>query len=147
MAFYLFLEVPAQLRHLFILYFKNMSSRKIKSEPLKTILVITLGMTIVYLVTNLKWTLQIALIVGLSGVVSNYLAVKIDFLWMKLTWVLSMIVPNILLTAFFFIVLMPVALLSRIFGKKNQLSLKNTTDSLFKDHKRTFDRSYFEKPW
>jgi hypothetical protein len=75
------------------------------------------------------------------------LAKKIDYLWMKLTWVLSMIVPNVLLSVIFYLFLTPIALLSRIFGKKNQLTLKNTKDSLFKENTKKFEKSSFEKTW
>ena len=116
------------------------STKKMKSDPKTTILVITLGMLVVYLVFRKDWALMAALGVGVAGLFSDFLAEKIDWLWMKLTWVLSMIVPNILLSAVFYVFLTPVALLSRVFGAKNQLSLKNTAPSLFKDHNKPFDK-------
>lgn len=123
------------------------SAKKMKSDPKTTLLVIVLGMLVVYLVFRKDWALMTALGVGVAGLFSGYLAEKIDWLWMKLTWVLSMIVPNILLSAVFYVFLTPVALLSRIFGAKNQLSLKNTAPSLFKEHGKPFDKASFEKPW
>ncbi len=86
-------------------------------------------------------------IVGALGLVSGYLAKKIDFLWMKLAWLLSLIVPNILLSVIFYLFLTPIAFLSRAFGDKNPLSLKNTKDSLFKESNKEFDKASFEKPW
>ena len=118
-----------------------------KSDPKTTLLVIVLGMLVVYLVFRKEWALMAALAVGVAGLFSGFLAEKIERLWMKLTWVLSMIVPNILLSAVFYVFLTPVALLSRIFGAKNQLSLKNSAPSLFKDHNKPFDKPSFEKPW
>ena len=124
-----------------------MNIKNIKSEPIKTVLVITVGMMVVYLITKLQWTLYISVSVGILGVLSDYLAKKIDYLWMKLTWILSLIMPNILLSIIFYIFLTPVALLSRVFGEKNQLSLKNTSSTLFKDSNKKFDKASFEKPW
>lgn len=124
-----------------------MNPKNRKSEPLKTVLVITVGMLVVYFISNLQWPLLVALIVGGLGLMSNYLAKKIEFLWMKLAWVLSLIVPNILLSLIYYLFLTPIAILSRIFGEKNQLSLKNTSSTLFKDKNKVFDKVSFEKPW
>lgn len=123
------------------------SIKKMKSDPRQTILVITLGMIVVYLALQVKWAITAALVVGVAGLLSDTLAEKIDWLWMKLTWVLSMIVPNILLSVVFYVFLTPIAIFSRIFGEKNPLSIKNTVPTLFKDHGKPFDKASFEKPW
>lgn len=123
------------------------STKQIKSDPKQTILVITVGMIVVHLITKQMWALQAAVLIGLAGLFSDYLAEKIDWLWMKLTWVLSKIVPNILLSLVFFVFLTPIAFFSRIFGDKNQLSIKNTSSSLFKAYDKKMDKASFEKPW
>lgn len=138
------------LHRLFTRYFNiltAMNIKSIKSEPIKTVLVITVGMMVVYLITKLQWVLYISVSVGILGVLSDYLAKKIDYVWMKLTWILSLIMPNILLSIIFYIFLTPVALLSRVFGEKNPLLLKNTSSTLFKDSNKKFDKASFEKPW
>ena len=124
-----------------------MSSLKIKSDPVKTVLVITVGMLIIYIITKQQWSLYTALIIGILGVFSNYIARKIDWVWMKLTWILSLIVPNIILSVVFYLFLTPIALISRIFGEKDQLGLKNRQDSKFKNTNKKFDPSSFENPW
>jgi|WetSurMetagenome_2_1015567.scaffolds.fasta_scaffold121563_4 hypothetical protein len=124
-----------------------MNTKHLKSEPVKTVLVITVGMLVVYSITKWKWALNVSLLVGLLGLFSSYLAKKIDYIWMKFTWILSFIVPNIILSIIFYVFLTPIALLSKIFGKKNQLSLKNTTSTLFKDYNNKLDKVSFEKPW
>ncbi|HRG38674.1 MAG TPA: hypothetical protein PK289_09095, partial [Bacteroidia bacterium] len=78
-----------------------MSAKPLKSEPLKTVLVIVLGMIVVHLITHAKWALGVSFVIGVLGVSSTFLAKKIDFLWMKLAWILSLIVPNILLSVIF----------------------------------------------
>jgi ABC-type multidrug transport system fused ATPase/permease subunit len=124
-----------------------MSVQKLKSDPIKTILVITVGMLALYFVTNWQWLLITSLIIGLTGSISPYLAKKIDYLWMKLAWILSLIVPNIILSIVFYLFLTPIALLSRLFGDRDPLTLKNSTDTLFKDYKKAVDKASFEKPW
>jgi len=102
---------------------------------------------IIYLISKWRGWLDIALIVGLAGAFSGYLAKKIDFIWMKLSWFLGLIIPNILLSLVFYLFLTPLALLSKIGKGKNPLSLKNTQSTLFKKHVREFDKASFEKPW
>lgn len=118
-----------------------------KTEPIKTMLTITVGFMVVFLITKMNVFLLIALMIGLIGMFSTFLSGKVDYLWMKLTWILGMIVPNILLTVIFYFFLFPVAIISRIFGKKNTMHLKNTDQTLFKDKNKTFDKASFENPW
>ncbi len=124
-----------------------MGSIKIKSDPVKTVLVITVGMLVVHLLTKLQWPLYVSLIIGILGVFSETVAQKIDWLWMKLTWVLSKIIPNILLSLVFYLFLTPIALLSRLFGEKDPLRLKNDRDSVFKEYNKSFKPEGFEKTW
>ena len=124
-----------------------MSTLKIKSDPIKTVLVITVGMLIIYIITKQQWSLYTALIIGILGVFSNFIARKIDWVWMKLTWILSLIVPNIILSIVFYLFLTPIALISRLFGERDQLRLKNRHDSMFKSTNKKFDPSSFENPW
>jgi ABC-type dipeptide/oligopeptide/nickel transport system permease subunit len=118
-----------------------------KSNPAKTVLTISVGFLIVYVSTKMKWALTVSLLVGLIGVLSGYLSEKIEFVWMKLTWVLSKIVPNLLLGFIFYVFLFPIAVISRLFGAKDPMQLKNSTDSVFRDHKKDFTKATFENPW
>ncbi len=113
----------------------------------KTVLVITVGFIVLYFLTKQTTFLYIALIVGVLGALSNYLAEKIDWVWTKIGWILSFIVPNILMTIIFYLVLTPTAFLSRIFGKYDPMDLKNTQVSLFKKKESSFSKESFEKPW
>ncbi|RZT96151.1 hypothetical protein EV201_0784 [Ancylomarina subtilis] len=124
-----------------------MKQLQAKSDPIKTVLVITVGMLIVFSISHWRWAFNAAVIIGILGIVSPFLAKQIDFLWMKLAWVMSLIVPNIILSLVFYLFLTPIALLSRIFGEKNQLNLKNAKLSVFKVYKKDFNKSSFEKPW
>lgn len=124
-----------------------MSTKKIKTEPIKTVLVITVGLIVVHLVTKQNWAMYSALLVGACGLLSSFLAQKIDYVWMKLAALLGLIMPNILLSIVFYVFLTPIALLSGIFGEKNRLSLKNDSNTLFKDSNKVFEKASFEKPW
>ncbi|MFK7786899.1 MAG: hypothetical protein AB8B56_17390 [Crocinitomicaceae bacterium] len=114
----------------------------------KTVLIITVGFLVLYFFSKQDVLLYIAIGVGFLGSVSDYLADKIDWLWTKLGWLLSLIVPNIIMTLIFYVILTPTAFLSRLFGKSDPMDLKNSQSSLFKEKKeRSFSKESFEKPW
>lgn len=114
-------------------------------SPFRTVLTITVGFTVIYLATDIKWILAVALGVGLIGIFSTYLSEKIHWLWMKLSWVLSLIVPNIVLSLIFYLILFPLALMSRIFGKKDPLMLKANHETTFREVSKDFDKVSFER--
>lgn len=120
-----------------------------KTNPLRTVLTLSVGFIVLYFITDWKWTIPAALLVGLAGIFSPYLSAKIDYLWMKLAWFLSLVIPNILLSVIFFLLLFPIALLSRLFNQANKdpLNLQNKAQSNFKSSNKYFDKVSFEKPW
>ena len=118
-----------------------------KSDPVKTMLTISMGFLLVFLATKVRWVVFLSLGFGLVGLISTELSKKIEFLWMKLAWVLSLIVPKILLSVLFYLFLFPIALLSRAFGAKDPLQLNKQSESVFKTTDKTFDKTSLEKPW
>lgn len=121
--------------------------KAVKTTPIKTVLTICVGMLVVHLLTGVQWPLTVSLVVGVAGLVSERLAQLIDLLWMKLAYVLSLIMPKVMLSAVFYLVLFPVALLSRLFGGKNPLMLKDPGATTYITVNRSFDREGFEKMW
>ncbi len=117
------------------------------ANPTKTVLVITVGFLVLYFVSKQIAFLYIAMGVGILGALSSFLAEKIDWIWTKLGWLLSFIVPNIIMTIIFYLILTPTAFLSRLFGKSDPMDLKNTQASLFKEKESKFSKESFEKPW
>lgn len=120
---------------------------QMQSNPTKTVLTITVGFLIVFAATQLKWALNVAIVVGLAGIFSSYLAKKIEWVWMKLAWILSFIVPNILLSIVFFVFLFPLAMLSRLTGNKNLLQRNRPAHTVFKTRNVRFNAKSFENPW
>jgi hypothetical protein len=123
-----------------------MASHK-ELTPSKTVLTIVIGFLVIYAVTHFTWALWVAIVVGALGLVSSFLAQKIQDLWMGLSTVLSYIIPPILLSIIFYILLFPIALLSRLFGEKDPLQLRKTDKSLFKTVDKEFTKDTFEKTW
>lgn len=118
-----------------------------QNEPLKTVLVITAGMLVFYFFKRYDWLLYVAIIISIAGLLSPFMARKIDQLWMKLAYILSFIAPTIFLTALFYVFLFPVSLLYRLFRKTDPLILTNNVNSTFKDTEKKFAPRHFENLW
>ena len=120
---------------------------QLKSNPTKTVLTITVGFLVVYMITKWSWALTVSASIGVVGLLSDYVAQKIEWVWMKLSWILSFIVPNIILSILFFLFLFPIAIMAKISSKKNFLQLKNVGNSTWIEEIKNFDAKSMENPW
>jgi hypothetical protein len=111
-----------------------------------TILIISMGFLILNLVFHWYWAIIVSLLVGVIGIISSYLSRKIEWGWMKLAKFMGYIVPNILLSIVFFLVLFPISLLSKIFIK-DPLLLSNKYKTYFIDTNKEVNKESFEKIW
>lgn len=116
-------------------------------NPNKTVLTIVVGFLVMYTITKYSWALWTAITIGILGMLSSFIASKIQDLWMGLSTILSRIIPPVILSVIFYIILFPVALLSRLFGEKDPLQLKKTDRSVFKSVNREYSKDSFEKTW
>lgn len=82
------------------------------------------------------------LILFLSGTLS----LIIHRLWMKLGHYLGRVTTPLILGLFYYLLLSPLALLSRL-RRKDPLKLKNNNDSLFNKDEKLFVPADFENPW
>jgi len=121
--------------------------QKYKSNPAKTVLTISMGMLVLYFFTKWQWPLWLSFGIGLIGLLSTFLSEKIEWLWMKLAWLLSLLIPKILLSIIFYLLLFPIALISKIFKKTDPLMLKNNSTSTFTTVNKKFSKENFEKIW
>lgn len=124
-----------------------MNSIENKLKAKSTILVIVLGFIIIYAYSKNFNFLKVSIIIGLLGVISDKASLLIDKIWFKISYILGLIVPNILLGLIFYFILFPIALLSRLFGNKDALNLKNNTKTLFINKNSIFKAKSFEQPW
>lgn len=124
-----------------------MSAQNSSSSVFRTVLTITTGFLLLFWWKQWDWALWIAVLVGLAGIVSTSLARYIHRGWMKLAWLLGLVIPKIVLTIIFFGLLWPLAQLARWLGPEDPLELKNSCSSLWKPVEKEYDPSFFEKPW
>ena len=111
-----------------------------------TILIISMGFLILYLLFLWQWAVYVSLIVGVVGIISSYLSKKIEWGWMKLAKIMGYIIPNILLSIVFFLFLFPISLLSKLFSK-DPLMLSEKYKTYFIDINKEMDKKSFEKIW
>lgn len=113
----------------------------------KTVLAMVVGLSLLSLLFRIPWLLKASLLAGLVCALSGWVAEKTAWLWTRLSRVISMIMPNILLSVVFFALLTPIALLSRLFGTKDPLMLRNRRNSTFRPREKSYPRESFEKMW
>lgn len=124
-----------------------MKSKTMKNNSSKsTVLVISMGFLFLYLLFSWQWAIIVSFITGVSGILSSFLRLKIEWFWYKLTQLLGYIVPNILLTIVFFLVLFPISLLSKLF-MKDPLMLSGKYNSYFQDIPERTNKEDFKKTW
>jgi len=136
-------EVP--LLHLFTHYFRMIKEKNFNPYKVNLTLVSVFGF--IYFFQRYEILLYTSLSIGLISLISSVANEFIAKSWMKLGWIMSLIVPKIVLSLFYFLVLTPIALLSKFFGNKKYLKLKDNSQSLFEDVNKEFQPNSFEKMW
>ena len=111
-----------------------------------TILVISMGFLVLYVIFSWQWAVFTSLIVGAGGAISRSFSRFIEKAWMKLALVLSYIIPTVLLAIIFYFILFPVSIISKIFTN-DPLMLSKKYDSYFVDVDKEIDKESFEKIW
>ena len=117
-----------------------------KEKHLETILVLVLALFVFYWIFKVPALLVIAGTLTAIGIFIPFLAAKIHWAWMKLAHALGFVMNKVLLTIIFFLVVLPLALLSRAFGK-NTVQLKRNQTSYFKERNFTYTKESLENVW
>ena len=120
---------------------------KIKSNPPLTLLTIVFGLLVFNFFIESRNILYLALILTGLGVFSTETSLIIEKIWFKISFILSLFIPNILLTVIFFLILTPIALLSRLFKSHTDFNSKNNEKSMFRIKNKSFAKDSFERAW
>jgi len=129
-----------------------------RNKVLETILAISLGLLVIFWAsqhakltpfTGTEWLLPITVLIICVGLFSTYLSEKIHWAWMKLSHVMGFIMSKVLLGAIFFLFLFPLALISKLFIKKDSLQLKKAKpgESYYTERKHTYAAADFDEMW
>ncbi|MCX6290582.1 MAG: hypothetical protein NT126_02305 [Bacteroidetes bacterium] len=119
-----------------------------KAKHLETILTIVLGLAVIGWFTKNKNMITVIVFVSAIGLFSGYLTEKIHWLWMKLAYLSGLVMSKVILSVLFFLFLFPIALLSRLFSKKDSLQLKRSSgDSYYTVRNHLYTAEDLENPW
>ena len=118
-----------------------------KSNPHLTILSIVFGLLIFFLITENKYILYCSIILSALSIFSLSLSKYIEIIWFKLSLVLSKIIPNILLTIIYYLILTPIGIFTKIFNVRSEFIFKNQKNSTFKNQRKSFEKESFKRAW
>ena len=130
-----------------IAFYLHLILMKVKSNPSLTILTIVFGLLVFNYFLNKDVIFYCCLLLSGIGVFSNKISIIIENIWFKLSFILSQIIPNILLSLIFFLILTPLSLLSKLFDSKTDFNAKNNRNTMFKTQNKSFDKNSFERAW
>ena len=124
------------------MHMKRPSSREV-------ILVIVVGLLIVSRIFSIANLVLVAIVIGLLGALSSSLSDKMAWLWFKISDALGFIMSRFILTLIFFLILTPVALISRLLRKKDLLGKKidSNISSYFETRDHKYNTSDLMDPW
>lgn len=118
-------------------------------KDIQNILVIIIGFLILYFIFRWNGFLWIAVILGLPGLLSPFSRKYVLKVWNKIAHILGFINSRIILSIIYFLILTPIALLSRLFSKdKLQLKKKRKEEhTYFHQRDHIYTPEDFENPW
>ena len=108
-----------------------------------TIIVLQTALLITYLYFKWNGLLIAALILGLSAIISPFIAKIIHDIWMKFALAIGQVSNTIILTFVFMLIIVPTGFLHKCFKR----SVPKSPGSRFYDRRHTFTKEDFEKPW
>ena len=117
-----------------------------KTKILETSLVLTTGFLILYIISSKAIFLYLALVFGIIGIFVKPLAKIIAIAWFKLADILSYIVSKVILGALFFLILLPISMIYKIFNK-DKLQIKRTKKTNWVERNQTYSLVDLENIW
>jgi len=120
-----------------------------RNKSTESILAICTGLLLIYFIFKIKVLILVAFIIGFIGLFITPLADLIHMAWYKFAEILGFVNSKILLSLVFFVFLIPIAFLSRIFTKNKAMQLHKKRDgqSYYIDRDHTYSKSDFENMW
>lgn len=121
-----------------------------EADKAKAQLVIVTGLLVIYFIFSSRYPylLYAAVAIGVVSIAIPALGDLIVKGWYKLAEILGAINGRILLSVVFFVILFPVAVLSRIGKKKNPLGLKNDNQaSAFTERNHLYTPKDLDQVW
>ena len=123
-----------------------MSSIK-NNNSSKVILTLVVALLVFFHFYHYKYLFISAIILGLTGVLSDYASEKIATVWMWFAKIIGKVIPKVILTLLYFLFFVPYALIYRLV-RKNVLDLKvGGKETMYKERNHLYTPSDIENPW
>lgn len=113
----------------------------------KTILVIVTGLLVIAWIFTLPVLGKIAVVIGVVSIFIPSAAKGIEWLWFRFALALGWVNSRILLSIIYFVFLMPIAWLSRMFTRDPLSLKKEERKSLFIDRNHLYTAKDLENIW
>ena len=120
---------------------------KIKSNPSLTVLSIVFGLLVFNYFLDNKIIFYLSIFISGLGVFSSRISSILEKIWFKISFILSQLIPKIILSMIFFLILTPIAHLSKLFKAKSDFNLKNNQTTMFVELNKEFKKESFERAW
>jgi membrane protease YdiL (CAAX protease family) len=113
----------------------------------KSILVIVTGLLLLSLWFDTLYLDKAGILIGLLALLSSFFAKWIEWGWMKLALGLGWINSRILLSVIYFVFLLPIALVSRLFTK-DPLKLKSRNEeTMYAERNHQYTKEDLQNIW
>lgn len=118
-----------------------------KDKHLGTILVFVIVLVILFLIYKNVNLLYVALVFGFVGIFIPWLSRKLHWVWMKFAELLGSVMNKVILSLVYFVFLVPVALVSKIFRKDPFTSRGKDYPTYFTERNFTYTKKSLEDLW
>ncbi|MCI5055016.1 MAG: SxtJ family membrane protein [Flavobacteriales bacterium] len=117
-----------------------------KVKRKESILVICLGFIGLFLLSDRMFFLYISLSIGVLSMLSSWLEEKIVWIWFQIGHGLGWVNSKILLTAVFFLIVVPLAFINKLFGKQ-VITLKKGGSTYYSQRNHEYSKKDLENIW
>lgn len=117
-----------------------------KEKAFETIIVLALASLICYLIFNAQWLIFLSIGFLIIPLVSAKIALFITKIWLSFSNYLGLVMNYVLMFICFYLILIPLSLLQRLFGG-NQILKKEKGNSFFIKRNHTFTKEDIKNPW
>ena len=133
------------LHLLFTLYSDMIKYSKEKNQ--ETILAIVLGLTVIWYFTHVTPLIYISIILVAIALLWQTLAGFITWIWLKLSHVMGWVMSKVILSIVFYLILFPIAALSRLFKPDLMRIKKNGKPSYYSERNQKYSAEDLQNPW
>jgi len=117
-----------------------------KSADYEIVLVASTFFLILYFIMKQPYLLYIGAGIAVLSLLSKTLAGYICWIWNKIFKAFGYVNSRVILSIIFFLVLLPVSLIARLF-RKDELQLKRQDHSYYKERNQLITAKDIENPW